>query len=139
MLMTAIMNATDVRKNWGGFIDSVVRGRPELVKRNRDYIAVLSIPHLEIVLSAYHFTLSYDQEEDRSFSGSVNEIDVVANAASLPELKRALAHELVAYANEYMEHYSLYANTPNRKGHLPYVLRVLIQPNEEAVVRLINA
>lgn len=137
--MTAVLNATDVRKNWGGFIDGVVRGRPEFVKRNRDYIAALSIPQLQTILSAYSFSLEYSQEDDGSFSGSLNEIDLVANAPSLPELKRALAHELVEYANEYMENYALYSQAPNRRGHLPYVLRVLIQPGEEAVAALINA
>ncbi|HEY8346392.1 MAG TPA: hypothetical protein VIL07_03855 [Symbiobacteriaceae bacterium] len=136
--MSAI-SATEVRKNWGGFIDSVVRGRPEFVKRNRDFIAVLSIPHLETVLSAYRFHLVYDQEADGSISGSLQEIDVVANAPSVSELKQALAHELLEYAREYMEHYDLYSHAPNRKGHLPYVLRVLIQPDEAAVAALIDA
>lgn len=137
--MQAVLNATDVRKDWGQFIDGVVRNRPQFVKRNRDFFAALSVDQLAAVLEAYRFTLSYSQEQDGSFSGSLGEIDLVANAPTLSELKGSLAHELVEYANEYMNEYTLYANAPNRKQHLPYVLRVLIQTSEADVARLIDA
>jgi antitoxin YefM len=40
--MEAILNATEVRANFSGFFDSVVRERPQFVKRNRDIIAAVS-------------------------------------------------------------------------------------------------
>lgn len=81
----------------------------------------------------------YDREGDGSFSGSLDRIDLVANAPSLAELKRALAHDLVECAHEYMEDYALHAHAPNRREHLLYVLRVLIQPDDEGVAALIDA
>ena len=136
--MQEVLNATEVRQNWGGFIDGVVRSRPEFVRRNRDFFAALSLDHLSAVLSPYLFHLEAAQEADGSFSGSLREIDLVANAPTLEELKSALAGELVEYANEYMQEFDTYSRAPNRKGHLPYVLHVLIQRDTAAVAALID-
>ncbi|MDX9871932.1 MAG: hypothetical protein RBT41_05910 [Clostridia bacterium] len=139
LIMQGIINATDVRKDWGNFIDHVVRFKPSLVKRNRDYLAAISLEHLEALLAPYKLTLEYDQEEDGSFSGSFKEIDIVANAASLEALKTELTKDLIEYAQDYMNEFDLYYGAPNRKPHFPYIMRVLIQKNEAAVRGLLDA
>ncbi len=47
------MNASDVRKDWGNFIDNIVRTKPQFVKRSRDNIFALSVDLLKDVLSIY--------------------------------------------------------------------------------------
>lgn len=61
MIMHEVINATDVRKDWGSFIDNVVRFKPSVVKRNRDYMAAMSLEHLNLVLTPYRFTLEYEK------------------------------------------------------------------------------
>lgn len=139
MIMQGVMNATEVRVKWGAFIDGVVRSRPEFVKRNRDLIAALSLDHLALILNPYVFHLEYRSEEDGSVSGALSEVDLVANAPTLNELKLALAQELVEYAHEYLEEYDLYSRAPNRKSHFPYILRVLVQKDVGSVASLIHA
>jgi hypothetical protein len=87
LIMQDVINATDARNEWGSFIDNVVRFKPSLIKRNRDYMAAISLEHLDLVLTPYRFTLEYEKEVDGSFSGSLKEIDLVVNAPSLEELK----------------------------------------------------
>lgn len=137
MILQTLLNATEVRKDFGGFIDGVVRHRPEFVKRSRDVFAALSIPHLQMLLEPYILHLEYAQEEDGSYSGALREIDLVANAPTLEELRQALAGELIEYALEYRENTDLYLRAPNRKHHLPYALNVLIQDDLEGVMGLI--
>jgi hypothetical protein len=137
--MLKVLNATDVRNNWGQFIDDIVRKRPCLVKRSRDKIAAISIGHLEEILKSYRFTLEYVQEGDSSYSGSLVEIDLVANAASLAELIDLLVKDLQDYAAEYMDDYELYHRSLNRSTHFPYILHVLIRSSKEAVRELIDA
>lgn len=137
--MEAVLNATDVRNEWGSFIDSVVRVRPQFVKRNRDLFTAISLEHLDVILTGYRFEMTYEKEDDGSYSGSLDVFDVVANAPTLDELKVALAQEAVEYAREYMEEFRLYYNSRNRRYHAPYVLRVIIQPDINGVVRLIDA
>lgn len=129
------MNATDVRKDWGHFIDMVVRVGPQFVKRNRDAIVAVGTEHLKVLLASYRFTLEVEQEKDGSFSGSVGVLDVTANAPSVEALKLELATELVEYADEFALHF----NAPNRRDHAPYVMNILIQDDPEAVANLIDA
>jgi antitoxin YefM len=63
----------------------------------------------------------------------------VANAEDIDSLKKELANNLVEYAQEYIDEFHLYVNAPNRKEHFPFVIHVLIQPDIDAVIRLINA
>ncbi len=139
IIMQEVFNATDVRREWGSFIDNVVRFKPSLVKRNRDYLAAISLEHLEVVLTPYRFTLEYEKEDDGSYSGWLKELDILANAASLEALKTEIAKELIEYAQEYMDEFDKYYGAPNRKSHFPYVMRVLIQKNEDAVRGLLDA
>jgi len=139
VIMQRVINATDVRKDWGNFIDHVVRFKPSLVKRNRDYLAAISLEHLEAVLTPYRFTLEYEEEADGSISGSLKELDILANAASLDALKTEIVRELISYAQEYMDEFALYYGALNRKPHFPYILRVIIQKDEDSVRGLLDA
>lgn len=139
MMMEGVLNATDVRKDWGAFIDSVTRLKPAVVKRNRDYFAALSIDHLVLVLAPYRFHMEFEQEQDGSFSGSLNEIDIVGNADNLASLREELAKSLIEYANQYMDEFQLYFNAPNRQQHFPYIINVLIQSHLQGVIDLIDA
>lgn len=137
--MQEVIGATKVRKNFGSFIDQVVHSKPLVVKRNRDYLAAISLAHLDFLLTPYQFTLDYEIEADGSYSGSLKEIDLVINAPSLEELKTEIAQELMEYAIEYMNEFEMYYNASNRKVHFPYVLRLIIQKDNDSIRGLINA
>ncbi len=139
LMMREVINATDARKEWGSFIDNVVRYKPLVVKRNRDYLAAISLEHLDVILFPYRFTLEYEKEADGTLSGSLKELDLMANASNLEELKTKMVQELIEYAHEYMNEFEKYYNAPNRKNHFPYVTRVVIQKNKEAIRSLIDA
>lgn len=131
-----ITNASEARKNWSSFYDKVVREKPLAIKRNRDVAFMISDLHMATILERYRFTLDYE-EEDGTFAGSLNEIDLVAEGNSLDELKDQLAYNLLEYAQDYYTHGFHLAT--NRKAHLPYILHVLIQPDLEGVKSLIDA
>jgi len=138
-MMETLLNATDVRKDWGHFIDTVIRVRPQFVKRNRDTFVAVSSEHLRVLLVSYRFNLEVVQEEDGSFSGSLDVLDLVANASTIENLKDELAHQMVEYANEYEDEFGLYFNTPNRRAHAPYVMNILLQDTVGDVAALIDA
>jgi len=139
IIMQEVINATDARKEWGSFIDNVVRLKPSVIKRNRDFVAAISLEHLNFILALYRFTLEYEKEVDGSYSGSLKELDLLANGTSLNALKIKIGQELVEYAHEYLNEFEKYYNAPNRKAHFPYVMRVAIQKDEQAVMDLIDA
>lgn len=137
--MKMVLKASDVRKEWSKFIDEVKWVKPALVKRNRDIIAVLSFDLLEFILREYKLTVEINQEEDGSYTGILNEMDLMANAIDMESLELELARELLEYSEEYMNEFVLYYNSPNRKNHFPYVYRVILASDDiEKVKKLFS-
>jgi len=138
--MQTVLNATDVRANFGGFIDTIVREKPQAIKRNRDVIMAFSIQQMRELLAVYELTFEYEQDEDGRYAGSIEQIeDIVADGESLEDLRIELARHLVEYAKDYESNYAQFYNTPNRHKHAPYVLRVLLEDGIESVARMFHA
>lgn len=139
MLVNTLLNATQVRANFGGFIDDVVRVKPQFVKRNRDVITGISNDHLKLILSAYEFTFEYEQGQDGGVYGSIEQIpDIIGEGTSVAALRLDLAEQLIEYAQMYYEDFARYSNAPNRREHVPYVLRVLQYDSVEEVEKLLH-
>ena len=127
------MNATDVRKNWSEVSDTVIRTRPQFIKRTRDYMMLSNIEFLENILTAYTYTAIKLSEEDGSITLSLNEIDLVENAPTLNEAKHQLAEAILEYATDYYNEFNLWSSAPNRKGHIPYVFKALIMDDVQKI------
>lgn len=138
--MKSILNATEVRANFGGFIDTIVREKPQAIKRNRDVIMAVSKQQMKEILSAYEMTFEYEQDEDGMYVGSIVQIDdIVADGKSLEQLKIELARHLIEYAYDYENNYQRYYHAPNRQKHAPYVMRVLLEDDVESIAGLLHA
>ena len=137
--MQGVLNATDVRREWGKFIDTVVHLKPGLVKRNRDCFLSLSINHVMALLIDKTFKARFTTEGDYTVTATLDNFDLVVNEKDEASARRALAEELVEYANDYFNDFQLYYNSLNRQPHFPYVLKVLIQNDINGVVGLIDA
>ncbi|MCK5848480.1 MAG: hypothetical protein KAH01_04720 [Caldisericia bacterium] len=85
-----------------------------------------------------YITLRLEQEEDGSYTGFLKEIDLACNALTSDDVKTQIAKDLWEYANEYMEEFDLYYNSPNRRSHYPYVFSVLMQSNPVSVEKIIG-
>jgi hypothetical protein len=120
------MNATDVRRDWSLVIDNAVREKPQFFKRTRDYMMLSDINFLEDLLAAYKFTSEKIVEKDGSVTLSLNEIDLVENAASEKEAKLKLAESILEYAQDYYKEFNYWSSSPNRKVHIPYVFKALV-------------
>ena len=134
-----ILSATDVRKNWSVTLDSVVRERPAYIKRTRDNIAMIDVDTLLDALAGYKFEADVYTEEDGSVTLSTRVLDLVVNEADKKTAKKALAREIREYAEDYYDQFHIWSASPNRKGHIPYVLKALSldaeQIEEELVCR----
>ena len=140
MIMESVLNASEVRANFGGFIDNVVRQKPQVVKRNRDVIVALSKEALKDALSIYELTIEFEQDEDGRYAGSIEQIsDIVADGETLEELRMELANKLVDYAKDYYADFSRYYNNSNRHSHAYYILRVILEDNLETVSGMLHA
>jgi antitoxin YefM len=134
-----MMQATNVRKNFSSVIDTEVRDRPVMFKRNRDYLMLLSNTQVLSLLREYTFKAQYIAEEDETITAVLDGFDLVVNAADQEQARNMLAVELVDYAKDYFDQFQLYYNSLNRKEHFPYILRVLLAEDLDEVKELINA
>ncbi|MGF0033613.1 hypothetical protein ACQRBN_11690 [Bariatricus sp. SGI.154] len=125
------MNATDVRKEWSRVVDSVVRDKPQFIKRTRDRMWLSNLETMSEILEVYHFTAERYVEEDDSITLSLNEIELVENASTEKEARRLLAYSIMDYAADYYKDYSYWSSAPNRKAHIPYVFKALIMDDVE--------
>ncbi|MDD3898513.1 MAG: hypothetical protein PHE82_06175 [Syntrophomonadaceae bacterium] len=133
------LSASEVRSKFSEFVDTVVRKHPVAFSRRRDNIVALSQEQLDALLTDYEFNVQFFNEENGSITASLEEIDLVANASTREEVVYELAEQLKEYAEDYLQDFQLLYNSPNRRKHYPYVLRVAVQENTEAIRRLINA
>lgn len=136
--VTTMLNATDVRKHWGQFNDDVVRDSPKFVKRNRDKWAALSLDHLKVAFSHFHFIVKYLQEEDGTITATLDNFDIIENGDNEEEALDLVVDELIEYANEYQSDFNVYFNSPNRRDQFPYIMNVLAQNDTEDVKGLIR-
>ncbi|MDR7812386.1 hypothetical protein [Lacrimispora sp.] len=120
------VNATDVRKDFSNIIDQAVHQRPLFIKRSKDYLCLSNLATMESILSIYHFTAETELEEDGSYTITSNEMDLVENGNTEEEACKKLAESILEYAQEFYEEYSLWSKAPNRKKHIPYVLKAII-------------
>ena len=119
------LNATDVRKDWGGFIDSIVRDKPKLIKRSRDYIVAMSLEMLREILLVDKMHVQFMPESDGTVSAVIDELDLTANAPDEEQVLETLAQDAFEYANDYYADFSYWHSAANRREHLPYILAIL--------------
>ena len=120
------INATDVRKNWSEVLDTVIRTQPQFIKRTRDCMMLSNIELMSDILSVYTFTATQYTEADNSITLSLNEIDLAENAENEEQAKNQLAQAIIDYAYDYYSEFKYWSVAPNRKAHIPYVLKAII-------------
>lgn len=134
-----VLNASDVRKDFSRFIDQVVHEKPIAFKRNRDKILSLSTEQLNTLLEGFRFKALLFPEEDGSITITIDGFDLVANTSDREQAILKIAEELIDYAEDYLNQFPLYFKSENRRKHFPYIMKVALSEDIQAVVRLIDA
>ncbi len=131
--------ASNVRKEWSFFMDKVLHEKPAIIKRRRDSIAAISLEHLHALLSGIKFQVNLKREKDETWTAMLKDIDLAVNAETKTKALNSLAQDLMDYANEYMNEFELYYRSHNRKADFPYIVKVLLQKDQKAVLDLLDA
>lgn len=126
-----MVSATDMRKNWSESLDTVSRTKPLFVKRTRDTFMLSSLKTLQNILSAYEFNSHIFTEDDGSYTISLEELDLLENAETKEDAIAAMKLAIYEYATDFYNEFDLWSSAPNRKSHVPYVLKALLCNNPE--------
>lgn len=133
--MIADMNAiasAEVQKNWAQTIESASH-KPFFISTAAGNIAMLSFQTLSAILDTVQYEAAELKEDDGSVTLSLDDIDIVANAETLPDAKAALAQAIQEYAEEYYSNFGTYSASPNRRNHLPYIMKALIAKSTDEI------
>jgi len=133
-----VINATEARKEWSTVIDNAIRQKPQFIKRTRDELVLSSTELLKEVLSPYKFVAKRYIEDDNSITLSLDNIDLVDNAPTEEEAKIKLAEEIKEYSEEFYKDFEFWGSAPNRKMHIPFVLRAIISDDISEIAELIE-
>lgn len=125
------VNSSDVRKDWSSVVDSAIRRKPVFIKRTRDRLMLCSTETVSQLVSDVKISATQFTESDGSVTLSADALDIVSHGEDLASAKSALVKDIMEYAEEYYGEYELYSRAPNRKNHLPYVIKALAAKSPE--------
>lgn len=111
--------------------------KPVFVRRSDDDIMILSTKMLRDSLRHLKFTVSLFEEEDGSFTCTLEELDLIENAPSKKDCIASLIKAMKEYAHDFYNEFSLWSSAPNRKDHVPYVLKILSSSDSELMEDMI--
>ena len=109
--------------------DYSVRDKPVFVRNSRENI--ISTEMLRIFFETLKFNVSLFEEEDGSFTGTLEELDLIENAPSKEDCLNYLLEAMKEYAQDFYNEFSQWSSAPNRKTHIPYVLKILSSPDSK--------
>lgn len=85
------------------------------------------------------FHVSLLPENDGSVTGTIDELDLIENAKTQEGCIALLLSAMRDYARDFYREFELWGSAPNRRGHIPYVLKILsssdVQLMEDVVCR----
>ncbi len=125
------ISSSDVRKDWSNVMDRVIREKPVFIKRTRDNMMLSATETIWQLVSGVKFTADMYAEADGSVTLSARDLDIVVNGANEAAARAALVRDIVEYAEEYYQDFDRYSRAPNRRGHLPYVIKALTAKSPE--------
>lgn len=128
-----IISATDARKDWSQLIDTVVHDKPQMISRTRDYVLMTEVHLMMEILSKYKYAATRYLEEDNSITLSLNEMDIAVNGSTEDEARMKLAQDILEYSEEFYDEFHFWSKAPNRKKHVPYVMKALILQDIEKI------
>ena len=131
MFEMLVVNATDVRKDFGRYIDEIVRTKPIFIKRSRDYFMGISIDMAKELVNDVVFTADKYIEDDGSVTLSLHDFDIVVNDKDESSALDSLSKDLREYALEFYEDIKFWSSDINRRKQLKKILKVLLTNDNE--------
>jgi len=132
-------SATVVRNNFSDTIDKAIYDRPQFINRTKDLALLVGAELLNNILSSavIHYSAEYDKSSKTYVLTNAEIDDILASGETLEDALNDLSNNLLEYAHEYYDEFGLYSRTPNRKAHLPYVIRILMLENPQNVKEML--
>ena len=133
---------TDARSHLTAVVDKVISNQPQIIRKRKQSeknVMLIDTETQKELLTGFSFMLGEIPEEDGSITLALDVLNLYANGITKEEATNDLLEQLQVYAEEYLAPINAYRYAPNRKAHLPYILRIALCENEQELRQLLNA
>lgn len=127
------MPFTNARANLSGVFDKLINNEKAAVaisRKNKEEILLMKRETQKTMLTAYQLKGEVYTEADHSYTVSITPLDIAENGDTLEEALNTVIKELKNYAADYIERLPLFMNAPNRRDHLPFVMRIILADDD---------
>jgi hypothetical protein len=140
MPMLKELQFTEARKEFSNLYDEVYHSyKPVIIKRKQTEEIMLLRPDLQKrLLAGFSLKPELLNEADGSITLALDQLEIYVNGSTLAEAIPALITDLKTYAEDYLARSALFLNAPNRAGHFPYILRILLCNNDTEIRGLLE-
>lgn len=138
--MLSEINITDARKDLSSLYDSVFNFyKPSIIKRKQTEEVLLLRADLQKML-LFSFSLKPEvlHEDDGSITLALDQLELAVNNETLDLAVNELLNDLKLYAEDYFNRSQLFINSPNRKSHFPYLLRIMLCEDDSEIRSLLE-
>ena len=97
----------------------------------RTFVTGVSGKNFFDVSEELKFNASLVTEDDGSVTGIIDELDLIENSDTRESCVALLISAMRDYARDFYSEFELWASAPNRKAHIPYVLKILSSSDEQ--------
>ena len=128
------ISSTKARANLSEVFDGVIyQVRPVVISRKREKAVLLESRTLSSLLDTYQIEGELYRDDDGSFVVSLTTLDIIESGQTEADALQSVIDELRVYSQDYMARLPVFLNAPNRKGHYPFVLRVLLAGSDQEI------
>jgi antitoxin YefM len=140
MTMLTEIQFTEARNQFSTLYDTVFNTfNPAIIKRKQtEEIALLRVDLLKMVLTGFTLQPEILPEKDGSVTLALDQLELYVNNLTFEAALADLIQDLKIYAQDYIERPQLFLQSPNRKGHFPYILSVLLCDNDDEIRSLLE-
>lgn len=112
--------------------------KPMLLNESSEPVLFITPHQIKQLCESVQLHAIIRNEKDGSITVALQELDLVTNRATTEHAIYALAEDLIDYALEYYAEFELYYQSPNRKNHFPFVMKVLMQSDLDDIIQMIQ-
>lgn len=140
MMLLAELKFSEARSTFTNVIDRVQGLFPLLIqprKQSEEYTFLMKEALVQQLLDGYKFEIRVVQEDEGSLYYWVDTLDLYGCGETPEEAINSLVEDVLIYAKQYLDNPARYFNAPNRRHHLPYMLKITLCNNAEEVKQML--
>jgi antitoxin YefM len=141
MTMLAELKFTEARREFTSVIDRVQSLMPIVIqprKQSEENTFLFKETLVLEMLSMFKFDIKLIDEKPDAYSYWSTNLGIYGYGETKDQAYDSLVDDLIIYSKQYIDNPARYFNSPNRRAHLPYVLKVMVCNNAEEVKQMLQ-